>query len=171
VGLVTFDEVIREYLPARNRTGDLRQLMLALEKPATGKGTDIAAPLKRMAELGRKRGLMVLITDFLSPLETLESSLALLTAARHEVLVFHLLDPAERDFKFNQPSRFQDLESGREMYLDPDAARPEYTRRLAEHQTASGVEDVGAFRWLQCITLSWKPSASIPSGGCSGLSL
>ncbi|MGV3531065.1 MAG: DUF58 domain-containing protein [Chthoniobacteraceae bacterium] len=136
VGLVTFDEVIREYLPARNRPGHLRQLMLALEKPATGKGTDIAAPLRRMAELGRKRGMMVLITDFLSPIETLESSLALLTAARHEVVVFHLLDPAERDFKFNQPSRFQDMESGREMYLDPDAARPEYTRRLAEHQTA-----------------------------------
>lgn len=134
VGLLTFDEAIREYLPPRNRPGHLRQLMLALEKPPTGKGTDIAAPLRRMAELTRKRGLIVLITDFLSPLESLQGALSLLTAARHEVLVFHLLDPAERDFAFDQPSRFRDLESGREIYLDPAVARPEYARRMAEHQ-------------------------------------
>ncbi len=134
IGLLTFDDAIREYLPPRNRPGHLRQLMLALEKPATGEGTDITAPLKRMAELARKRGVIVLITDFLSPLETLQSALSLLTAARHEVLVFHLLDPAERDFSFDQPSRFRDLESGREMYLDPSVARPEYARRFAEHQ-------------------------------------
>src|ERR1044071_4921631 len=55
VGLLTFDEQIREYLPARNRTGHLRHLMLALEKPSAGAATDLAAPLKRIVELVHKR--------------------------------------------------------------------------------------------------------------------
>src|SRR5580698_1362110 len=62
-GLLTFDERVREYLPARHRPGHLRHLMLALEKPATGSATDLAAPLRRIAELTQKRGLIVLISD------------------------------------------------------------------------------------------------------------
>src|SRR6478735_5125221 len=58
-GLLTFDETVREYLPARHRPGHLRHLMLALEKPASGTATDLAAPLCRVAELVRKRGLVV----------------------------------------------------------------------------------------------------------------
>ena len=55
VGLLTFDERIREYLPARHRTGHLRHLMLRLEQPAGGKATDLAAPLKRIIETVKKR--------------------------------------------------------------------------------------------------------------------
>src|SRR5206468_4257260 len=67
VGLLTFDEQIREYLPARHRTGHLRHLMLALEKPSGGQDTNLAAPLKRIAEIVRKRGVIVLLSDFLAP--------------------------------------------------------------------------------------------------------
>src|ERR1051325_5871052 len=81
VGLLTFDEQIREFLPARNRPGHLRHLMLALEKPAAGSTTDLTAPLKRIVEIVRKRGLMVLISDLLAPVETLEANLALLTSS------------------------------------------------------------------------------------------
>src|SRR5262245_41562558 len=92
-GLLTFDEQVREYLPARHRLGHLRHLMLGLEKPAGGASTDLVAPLRRIAELVQKRSLMVLISDLLAPPEVLEAPLALLTAARHEVIVFQLLDP------------------------------------------------------------------------------
>src|SRR5947207_12671732 len=76
VGLLTFDEQIREYLPARHRTGHLRHLMLALEKPTAGKFTNLGAPLKRIVEIVRKRGLMLLVSDFLVPLEKLEEDLS-----------------------------------------------------------------------------------------------
>ena len=69
VGLLSFDEGIRDYLPARNRPGHLRQLMLSLEKPTAGKSTSIAKPLRRIVELVKKRGLMVLISDLLAPAE------------------------------------------------------------------------------------------------------
>src|SRR5215475_14439150 len=67
VGLLTFDEQIREYLPARHRTGHLRHLMLALDKPGAGQKTDLGAPLKRIVDIVRKRSLIVLISDFLAP--------------------------------------------------------------------------------------------------------
>jgi uncharacterized protein (DUF58 family) len=136
VGLLTFDEAIREYLPARNRHGHLRHLMLALEKPAVGASTDLTAPLKRIAEIVTKRGLMVLISDLLAPIEKLEANLALLTASRHEVVVFQTLDPAEVNFDFENASLFRDLETGRELYLEPAFARREYKRKLDEHLAA-----------------------------------
>ncbi|MEA3213117.1 MAG: hypothetical protein QOE70_6174 [Chthoniobacter sp.] len=132
-GLLTFDEQVREYLPARHRPGHLRHLMLALEKPASGTSTDLAAPLRRVAELTRKRGLVVLISDLLAPPAALEGPLALLTAARHDVVVFQVLDPAELTFDFSTASRFLDLETGRDLFLDPTLARAEYGRRLAAH--------------------------------------
>src|SRR5512133_3917165 len=103
VGLITFDETIREYLPARHRTGQLRHLMLALEKPAGGRSTNLAAPLKRVAETVRKRGMLVLISDFLAPVEALEPHLATMSACGHDVILFQLLDPAELDFSFKNP--------------------------------------------------------------------
>ena len=136
VGLLTFDQEIREYLPARNRRGHLRSLMLALEKPAGGRSTDLAAPLRRIVELVNKRGLMVLITDLLAPVDQLSSDLATLTASGHEVLLFHLLDPAELEFSFESAGMFHDMESGRDIYIDPAQARKEYLRRLQAHNDA-----------------------------------
>ena len=132
-GLLTFDEQVREYLPARNRPGHLRHLMLALEKPASGSSTDVAAPLRRIAELVRKRSLIVLISDLLAPLKSLASALGLLTASQHEVIVFQVLDPAERTFDFEQAARFLDMETGRDLFLDPSLARADYVRRLEAH--------------------------------------
>lgn len=133
IGVLTFDDQIREYLPARHRPGHLRHLMLALEKPPGGAATDLAAPLKRIVEIVRKRGLMVLLTDLLAPIATLESNLATLTASGHEVVVFQVLDPAELSFDFAKAALFRDLESGRELYIDPDAVRADYRRHFDAH--------------------------------------
>jgi uncharacterized protein (DUF58 family) len=137
IGLLTFDESIRDYLPARHRRGHLRQLMLTLEKPAGGRATDLTAPLKRIVELVRKRGLMVFISDLLAPIETLERNLGNLVASGHEVLLFHLLDPAEQKFNFDQASLFRDVETDRDLYIDPSAARKEYLRKLQAHTTSA----------------------------------
>jgi uncharacterized protein (DUF58 family) len=136
IGLLTFDERVREYLPARHRPGYLRHLMLALEKPAAGTTTDLAAPLRRIAELTQKRGLIILMSDLLAPIETLEASLAMLTASRHEVIVFQVLDPAELNFDFTAAARFLDLETGRDLFLEPSLARADYQRKLGEHLAA-----------------------------------
>ncbi len=135
-GLMTFDGAVREYLPARHRPGHLRQLMLALEKPAEGRSTDLTAPLRRIVELVRKRGLIVLISDLFAPLDSLSSALSLLTASGHEVIVFQVLDPAELNFDFSTAARFEDLETGRDIFLEPSLARAKYVEKLSAHLEA-----------------------------------
>jgi uncharacterized protein (DUF58 family) len=133
IGLLTFDEQIREYLPARHRPGHLRHMMLALEKPAVGAATDLTTPLKRIVELVRRRGLMVLISDLLAPLDALERNLGTLVASGHEVMVFHLFDPQELAFEFETATLFEDLESERDLYIDPVVARRDYLKKMQTH--------------------------------------
>ena len=108
--------------------------MLALEKPAAGQSTNLGAPLARIAEMVRKRGLMILVSDFLAPLERFDQDLGALAACGHEVLVLQILDPAEATFDFKDPAMFEDIESGRLLFIDPQAARKEYLRKLEAHQ-------------------------------------
>jgi len=133
VGLFTFAERVLDYLPARHRHGHLRQLMLALEKESVGSETNLGEPLRRVAELARKRGLVVLISDLLAPVDELERNLARLTAAGHEVVIFQVLDPNELAFDFNRAMLFQDVESEKDVYLDPQTVRAEYQRQLHAH--------------------------------------
>ena len=133
IGLLTFADAVRDYLPARHRPGHLRQFMLTLEKQTTGDITNIESPLRRVSELVQKRGLMVIISDFLTPLDTLEKSLGQLRAWGHELALFQTLDRAEMDLNFDKASLFHDVESGREFYIDPSAARRTYLDRLRAH--------------------------------------
>ena len=133
IGLLTFADAVRDYLPARHRPGHLRQFMLTLEKQTTGDITNIESPLRRVSELVQKRGLMVIISDFLTPLDTLEKSLGQLRAWGHELALFQTLDRAELDLTFDKASLFHDVESGREFYIDPSAARGTYLDRLRAH--------------------------------------
>ncbi len=138
VGLIAFDEEIREYLPARYRPGHLHRLMVALERSLAGKATDITAPLERVARTVTRRGLIVLISDLLAPIENLKTNLGFLTTRGHDVVLLRVLDPQEIDFSFEQPALFHDLESDRRMYVDPETARQSYQQRFQQHE--QGVE-------------------------------
>jgi uncharacterized protein (DUF58 family) len=133
VGLLTFDQEVREFLPARHRFGHLRQLMLALERPARGTATNLEAPLERITSLIRKRGLVAMISDFLAPLDRLERNLSALTAGGHEVSVFHVVDPVELNLGLEAAALFEDVESARTLYIDPTAARGAYMAKFQAH--------------------------------------
>ncbi len=136
VGMMAFDERVTQYLPARYRPGHLHQLMIGLDQALGGRSTNLGAPIDRMAQLASKRGVIVLISDLLAPVETLQADLGLLRSRGHEVMVFRVLDPTELDFQFRDPALFQDIESGRELYVDPSAAREGYLKRFREHAGA-----------------------------------
>ncbi len=101
-----------------------------------GTATDLAAPLQRIVEIVKKRALMILISDLLAPIETLEKNLIALTACGHEVLLFHILDPAELAFRFEKAVMFHDVESDRDLFIDPVTARKEYLKKLDGHNQA-----------------------------------
>lgn len=132
-GLVTFDEVVAEYLPPRYRPGHLRRLMLCLERAVGGKSTNLAAPLEQVAAAVRKRGMVVLLSDLLAPADSLKTQLGYLRSQGHEVVVLRVLDPAEVDFGFDKAATFVDLETGRDLYVDPAAVRATYQANFAKH--------------------------------------
>jgi uncharacterized protein (DUF58 family) len=133
VGLITFDQAIHDYLPARFRPGHMHRLMMSLERAPAGNGTDLAGALEQVAKTARKRGLVVLLSDLLAPVESIETQLGYLRARGHDIAVIRILDPAEVDFPFREESLFHDVETGRELYVDPHAAREKYRQRFAEH--------------------------------------
>jgi uncharacterized protein (DUF58 family) len=153
VGLATFDEDVSEYLPPRHRPGHLRRIMAALERPPGGRTTDLARPLEQIARTARKRGLVVLISDLLAPVEAFSVRLGYLRSRGHDVVVFRVLDPAEMGFAFDAPAMFLDLESGRRVYVDPQAARAQYLERFQTHaaQVEKACRDVGV-DFVECPT-------------------
>jgi len=134
VGLVSFDDVVREFIPARNRPGHLNHLLHAIEQPVPGRATNLPVALERAAHLLRKRGMVVLISDFLAPVADLERPLSHLAALGHDIAAIQFLDPAEASLSFHQAAHFVDLESGESLHVDPDAARVAYVQRLEAHQ-------------------------------------
>jgi uncharacterized protein (DUF58 family) len=135
VGLVTFADRITEHLPPRHRPGHLRRVLIGLERAPAGVSGELAKPLAEVAGLVSRRGLLVLVSDLLAPAGELERQLGALAAAGHELVIFQVLDPAERSFAFEDgaPAVFRDLESGRQLFIDPAAARGSYQRALAAH--------------------------------------
>jgi uncharacterized protein (DUF58 family) len=72
----------------------------------------------------------------LAPIDTLETQLGYLRSRGHEVVVLRILDPAEIEFRFAESAVFRDIESGRELYVDPPSARRQYLERFAGHALA-----------------------------------
>ncbi len=133
VGLLRFSEGVDDFIPARYRVGQLRRILASLEQTAEGTSSGIIAALEEAAERVRKRGLFVILSDFLTDVEELQSRLGYLRAGGNEVAVFQILDPAEVSFDFDEPAMFLDAETGREVYIDPESARPEYQEKLNKH--------------------------------------
>ena len=134
VGLITFDEAIDEGLPARFRPGHLRHLLGALERSTGGNETDISRPLEQVAATVQKRGMIVLVSDLLVPIDSITKPLSYLRAIGHDVVLLRVLDPSEVDFSYDSASMFVDLETGREIYVDPGAVAQEYKKNFTEHR-------------------------------------
>ncbi|MBA2115435.1 DUF58 domain-containing protein [Bremerella alba] len=133
VGLMTFDESITDRIPARFRPGHIHQIMMSLERAESGSATDIEKPLEQIAATVVKRGLVVLISDLLTPIGSLKKQLGFLRARGHEVVILRVLDPRELDFQFDQPAMFHDVETGKDLYIDPEQARQKYLDQFREH--------------------------------------
>lgn len=134
VGLTTFDQKVDQHIPARNRPGQLRRLMLQLEKAPAGEGTDLGAAMKGLHELIRKRSLIILMSDLLAPLEELERQIGYLAAGGHDLAIFQIMDRRELDFNFDKATHYRDTETGKDLFIDPDIARASYLERLNAHQ-------------------------------------
>lgn len=133
-GLIAFDDRIVKMVRPSARAGHLTSLLVTLEKLPRGARTDVAKPLRDLAEAIRKRGLVVLISDLLDDPTRVLEGLKHFRYRGTEVIVFHVLDPAELRFPFEQAARFRDLETAEEVVAVPSAVRGEYLQAIGELQ-------------------------------------
>jgi uncharacterized protein (DUF58 family) len=130
VALTTFDDAITAMLPASARPGHLRSILVTLDTLTLGKRTDVSKPLHLLADGIRKRGLVVLISDLLDEPERVIDGLRHFRFRGSDVIVFHLLDPAELTFPFERAARFRDIELGDELMAVPSVVRQQYLDAL-----------------------------------------
>ena len=135
VGLLTFDEWIVANVPVSARPGHLRRILVALEQLAAGRRSNVSQALHALAGAMRRRGMVVLISDLLDDPGAVVAGLKHLKFRGSEVVVFQLLDPAELQFPFARATRFQDLETGREVTAVAGEIREGYVREM-ERMTA-----------------------------------
>ncbi len=144
-GLLSFDDDILEYLPAKQKRGHFNHFLAALEKKGSSEQSSISKALVQAVEIIRRRGLIVIISDFMMDLDQMEENLSYLRAAGHEVLIFQVLDPMELNLDKESASLFEDLESGKKIFVNPSVIRDEYQQKLNEHnKTLEGLcENLG----------------------------
>ncbi|MFQ6607006.1 MAG: DUF58 domain-containing protein [Fidelibacterota bacterium] len=134
VSLTLFDKEIRNYVPPRSTPGHLNTILTRLEQVSSGPETRIAPTLHHLAEKIRKRGLIILISDLLDEPQEVLTGLKHFRHKKHEVIVFHLIDPQEQHFDFSIRTRFQDLETGAMITTEPWQIRSAYQRVMADFQ-------------------------------------
>ena len=93
----------------------------------------LSAPLRKMAEHFKRRGILLLISDFYDEPDTILDAIKPLRFLGNDLIVFHVLDPQEIAFDFDDASTFQDLESGEQVPVVPQSFREEYRTLIQEH--------------------------------------
>jgi uncharacterized protein (DUF58 family) len=131
VGLVTFDEAIVDWIPPSTRHLELILHSLANAQP--GNPGALRDPLMQVGENLNSRGVILLISDFYEEPNQAIESVRHLRARGHDVIVFHVLDPAELTFPYESPASFQDLESGTMVPIVPAELAAEYRQLIGEH--------------------------------------
>ena len=130
VGLVTFDQNIRSYLPPRSVNTYLNVILRQLQETQTGDKTNLSETFHQLAERIQRRGLIIILSDLLDdPLRVL-SGLKHFRHKKHEVIVFQILDPMERSFLFKHDSTFLDMETGEKISTQPWHIRREYQQLM-----------------------------------------
>lgn len=132
VGLVIFDQKIKKYIPPKSTLSHLHNLLRELDKLSPSEPTNISSALHQMAERIKRRGLIILLSDLFEQPEEIISGLKHFRHKKHEVIVFHILDPKERSFAFEDEAVFKDLETNEEIMTSPWQIRKEYQDRLKE---------------------------------------
>jgi uncharacterized protein (DUF58 family) len=136
VGIVTFTDRIIDFVPASAKHLDI--VLHTLDRVEAGGVGALEEPLLKVTEILGRRSIVLLLSDLYAEPEVVQRTLGLLRARGHDVIVFHVLDPAERSFPFDEAAPFIDLETGERMPVVPETLRDEYREQMTDHLAALG---------------------------------
>jgi uncharacterized protein (DUF58 family) len=130
VGMTAFDERIRFQLPPASTPSHLDRMFRELEALRPGRQTAIAPAFHQLAESIPKRSLVVILSDLYDEPAEILRALQHFVFKKHQVILLHLMDPAELEFPFANMQTFVDAETGEKLQVDPRYVREEYRREV-----------------------------------------
>jgi uncharacterized protein (DUF58 family) len=132
-GLIVFHEDVANAVRPSSRQGQLARLLHGIEQAETGKRTNYEKPFEELRTLLKRRGITVLISDFLADIDTVIKAVEPLRFHGNELILFHLLDRQEIEPKLGGPVLLVDMETDDAMEVSPEYAKTEYPARIASH--------------------------------------
>jgi uncharacterized protein (DUF58 family) len=131
VGIITFDDDIVTHVPPSAKHFDM--VLHTLDRAKAEKPGHLSAPLHKMAEHFKRRGILLLISDFYDTPEAILDAIKPLKFLGNDLIVFHVLDPQEINFDYDDASAFEDLESREQIPVVPQSFRAQYRALIQEH--------------------------------------
>lgn len=141
VGIVTFDEDVVDTVPCSAKHFEL--VLHTLDRARAERRGRMEGPLLKVAEHFMRRGVLVLISDLYEEPDVLLRALGKLRFRGHDLIVFHLLDPAELEFPFDDPAAFEDMETGEQVPIVPEALAAQYRTLIRAHVDALSARCAG----------------------------
>lgn len=131
-GLVTFDETITSFMPPRSAFSYLNQILARLDILQPEGKTKVTNTFHTLAEKIKKRGLIIILSDLFDDPDEVLTSLKHFIHKKHEVIVFHILDPMETQFSFKGNTQFIDMETGNRIQTHPVHIQNNYCQKIKD---------------------------------------
>jgi uncharacterized protein (DUF58 family) len=135
-GLIVFDDEVRNYIRPSTRQGQVSRLLHGLELAEPRARTDFSKPIGHFQEFLRRRGLVLMISDFYEAPEKIIRTIEPLRFHGNEVVLFHVLDPREIQPGLDKPVILVDLETRDHIEVTPEYARDSYRDKIEGHISA-----------------------------------
>jgi uncharacterized protein (DUF58 family) len=132
-GLLVYDEKIRSYIPPHGTRSHINNILRELSNIVPSEKTDAGSSFHELADRIKRRGLIIIISDLFDDPQKMLMGLKHFRHRKHEVIVFQILDPFERNFSYKSEARFRDMETGQMLLTNPHQIRHEYIERLNEY--------------------------------------
>jgi uncharacterized protein (DUF58 family) len=132
VGLILLADEVVAHLPPRARPHQMQEILRVIQNTKPRKTASTARAFQQAAELCKHRGIVVLLSDLFDDTDSLMKAIERLRFAQHEVIVFHLWDPWERDLPLEGHYKFHDLETGEVLLTQAESVRDAYLAAVGQ---------------------------------------
>ena len=140
VGITLYADTVLARLPPKARPHYLTEILQLIESTDARPPSNADRALQRAVEMAQHRGMVVIVSDFFDDLDSIIAAIDRLRFRGHETVLFHILDPWERDLPPEGNVRFRDMESGEEIVTRIEGIREQYALRLRQWREAMDEE-------------------------------
>ena len=133
VGIMVFDEQVRDYRPPSSRQGQLPAILHDLDRVVAERGTVLEEPTTQVGALGIKKGMVAVISDFYCDHESLLQSVRPLAFQGQDIMMFQIMDPAEIKPDFKHPGLLKDSETGEVIEVSREYMQKQYPQKMQAH--------------------------------------